>query len=315
MAVMDLPDVDLPGSLSWRTLRPDDVDAVLAMLDALELRVFGQALADRSDLEPEWGSAAFVAGDDGVGVEDGDGTLVGAAMLGPYGTVELHSQQDEQGLALLPSLLDWCLGRARTRGVDGVSMFIADDDHGRRALAESRGFTVHHLSWVLRLPEHLEVDERDVPQGYAIRPFAMADAPAVHALIEHAFSAWEGRDPHPYEAWAATTVDRDGVDPAWFRVATCGEEVVGACIAFDTDDAETWVHHLAVDDAHRGNGLAQLLLAAAYEAGRGRGNRTGGLSTDSRSGALDLYERLGLRVEHSFASWALDLTAGAAETA
>ena len=39
----------------------------------------------------------------------------------------------------------------------------------------------------------------------------------------------------------------------------------------------------------------------------GRGLSAGGLSTDTRTGALDLYLRLGMRVLHTVHNWSRDL--------
>jgi mycothiol synthase len=63
------------------------------------------------------------------------------------------------------------------------------------------------------------------------------------------------------------------------------------------------VSHLAVDRAHRRRGVAQQLLADAYAAARERGVSDAGLSTDTRTGALDLYVRLGMRVKFTLDNW------------
>ena len=297
----------VPEGLTVRPMRDDDVDAVLVLLNGLEERHFGEKLADRSDLAGEWSLPGFTAEDDGVVVED-DGTVVAASHVGPHGTIELHSTMEGTGLALLPTLLDWTLERARERGTDEVSSFVGETDHGRRALLVDRGFTVHHTSWILRLLPHTTVTLRELPEGYAVRPYTDADAEAVHTVVEDAFSAWEGRTRHTFEEWAATTIRRPGVDTDHFRVATFHDEVVGACVVLDSEDRETWVHNLAVSDRHRGKGLAQQMLAVAYEGGWERGNTSGGLATDSRTGALDLYERLGMRVRHTFHNLSLRLS-------
>ena len=53
---------------------------------------------------------------------------------------------------------------------------------------------------------------------------------------------------------------------------------------------------LAVRKDQRNRGLAQALLVDAYGRSRDHGVMTGGLSTDSRTGALGLYEKVGMRV-------------------
>jgi mycothiol synthase len=56
------------------------------------------------------------------------------------------------------------------------------------------------------------------------------------------------------------------------------------------------VSRLAVRRDQRNRGLAQALLVDAYARAREHGVPTGGLSTDSRTGALGLYEKVGMQV-------------------
>ncbi len=49
------------------------------------------------------------------------------------------------------------------------------------------------------------------------------------------------------------------------------------------------------------------LLAETFPAARDRGLTEGGLSTDTRTGALGLYQRLGMEVQHTIDCWTLDL--------
>jgi ribosomal protein S18 acetylase RimI-like enzyme len=57
---------------------------------------------------------------------------------------------------------------------------------------------------------------------------------------------------------------------------------------------EGYIERLAVRKDQRGQGLAQALLVDAFEHGRQHGAHRSGLSTDSRTGALSLYEKVGM---------------------
>ncbi len=302
----------IPEGLSVRPLAADDLDAVLGLLDALTEDVHGESMSGRSDLVVAYTDPGFDPAQDGLAVVDADGSLVAAAFVAGRGLIEVLTERDDTGKALFTVLLDACLERAREKGEPEVSTMVGDVDHGRRGVVESRGFEVHHTGWIMELPELVSVPPRDVRSPYAIRPMTMDDAPAAHDVIETAFSEWEGRTRHPYEEWARATVERPGIDLSQSRVATRThddgrEEVVGACIAFDVEHRGTWVHHLAVSDDHRGEGLAQALMASAYRGGKERGRLRGGLATDSRMKARTLYERLGLRVLHTVVTYSLTL--------
>ena len=82
---------------------------------------------------------------------------------------------------------------------------------------------------------------------------------------------------------AAALVEHDGA-------------VVGASFTILDSQGVGYVEQLAVERSHRGQGLAQALLGDAFGRAREHGARRSELSTDSRTGALDLYLRLGMEV-------------------
>ena len=68
-----------------------------------------------------------------------------------------------------------------------------------------------------------------------------------------------------------------------------------------------FVDRLAVRADQRNRGLATALLADAFAAAREHGAERSELSTDSRTGALGLYENVGMRVTSIWVSRAMDL--------
>jgi GNAT superfamily N-acetyltransferase len=67
---------------------------------------------------------------------------------------------------------------------------------------------------------------------------------------------------------------------------------------------EGWVNQVAVRRDQRGLGLGRALLASSFAAARERGATRFGLSTDSRTGALGLYERVGMTARLTYTHWA-----------
>lgn len=63
---------------------------------------------------------------------------------------------------------------------------------------------------------------------------------------------------------------------------------------------EMAANELATRKDQRNRGLAQALLADAFGAARAHGATRATLSTDSRTGALDLYLRVGMKVESTW---------------
>ena len=91
-------------------------------------------------------------------------------------------------------------------------------------------------------------------------------------------------------------------------VALDGDRVVGASIAYDYGaGTEGWVQQVATAASHRRMGIGRALIESSFAGFHAAGRRQVGLSTDSRTGALDLYERIGMKVKRSFTAWAKDL--------
>jgi len=64
---------------------------------------------------------------------------------------------------------------------------------------------------------------------------------------------------------------------------------------------------LATRVDQRGRGLAQALLVDAFAEARQRDATRFELSTDSRTGALSLYEKVGMRVTSVWVNRAIDI--------
>jgi ribosomal protein S18 acetylase RimI-like enzyme len=166
-------------------------------------------------------------------------------------------------------------------------------------LLEKLGYRVRWTSWVLDLPEGARIQHRDLPPGYLVRTAEPAEYPAVHDVIEDAFLEWSVRDRQSYEDFAASVIGRPGFEPWNLRVVVdAAGDIVGAALVLMYGDpaTEAFIGQLAVRRDQRHRGLAQALLVDAFAEGRARGATRQSLSTDSRTGALGLYEKVGMQV-------------------
>ncbi len=163
-------------------------------------------------------------------------------------------------------------------------------------LLEDLGYRVRWTSWVLKLPEGATIPERDLPDGYVVRTAEPGELRAAHDVLEDAFLEWSERDREPFEDFEAATTGRPGFEPWNLRVALDpAGEVVGVSLVLVSDNGTTgYVDRLAVRRDQRNRGLAQALLVDSFARAREHGTTTSELSTDSRTGALGLYERVGM---------------------
>ena len=162
------------------------------------------------------------------------------------------------------------------------------------------GYEPSHTSWILRLPDDRTVEHQSLPESVTIRPYRPGEEDkAVFRVIEDAFNEWPSRPRSNFETWQTEVTKRRDFDPALLIVAADDGEVVGAVFGISYPD-EGWVEQLAVRRDHRGRGIAKALLREVFDEFRRRGSPAVGLSTDSRTGALDLYLQVGMVVR---ATW------------
>ena len=293
--------------LHRRPLRVTDADVALALQHAYDLEFLGEPMMDIEDLVSELTAPELDLDADTLGCWTPADELVGFTVLGPRGRIDQAVARDHAGLRT--PLLDWAEDRARSRGTATVDQFLPRDDRAGVERLGARGYSMSYTAWILGLVDDAALTTRTLPPGYRVRPFAPADAAAVFTVIHDAFGEWDARPRRSFADWEAETLRRPGVDTSHFRVATFEDEVIGTCIVYDSGP-EAWVSQLATRRDHRGRGVAQQLLAETFMAARERGLPQGGLSTDTRTGALDLYLRLGMEVRHTIDCWTLRLAEG-----
>jgi GNAT superfamily N-acetyltransferase len=167
------------------------------------------------------------------------------------------------------------------------------------------GYELRRTAWDLELPDGAAIQAQPLPGGYAIRDAAPAEHPQVYTVVEDAFSEW--RERQPLDDFGARVWGRPNHAPWNLRVVTAADgHLVGATHVYLTDDAG-YVARLAVRRDQRGLGLARAMLVDAFGLARDHGAGRCYLATDSRTGALGLYEKVGMSVTSVWVNRAKDL--------
>jgi mycothiol synthase len=302
---------DLPEGLTSRPLQQSDARAVYEVMAADELDQLGHVEIEEADIVGDWGRPSFDVAASTMGVFDGD-RLVGYAEVSKADRGDAAVHPDYRGRGLGTALALWMQDRARSFGTTVIGMPVPEGGHGDRLLA-ALGYHVRWTSWVLKLPEGVEVAARPLPDGYAVRAATEAEHPDCHTVIEDAFLEWSVRDREPYEDFRASVVGRPGFEPWNLRVVTDGAGAVVGCAVVnlveseDGRPTEAYINRLAVRRDQRNRGLAQVLLVDAFAEAREHGAVTSALSTDSRTGALGLYEKVGMVTTDVWVNRAKDL--------
>jgi ribosomal protein S18 acetylase RimI-like enzyme len=295
-----MPDLVLPNGYSSRAATDADVEAIHELVTAAERELHGVAESALDGIKAVLSRPGFDPAVDTVVVHDSAGQLAAWAWLNRGKRAEIDVGPAHRGLGIGSALLDWAEARAVEVGTtDWIAQLVDDKDLAGVELVRARGYDVLAINWQLELPMAEEPEIPELPEGITVRPFAPGDAAATHLLIEDAFDEWQPRR-KSYEEWAAMMIERSSFVPALSPLAFAGDEVVGAVLCLDRPDSdEGYVEQLAVRRDQRGKGLARTLLAVARQGFYRQGKRNLTLWTHSDTGALAMYERLGMTVRRS----------------
>lgn len=297
----------LPSGLNMRPLTTDDLRAAFEVYSQAEIADVGTLMIEPEDIESDWERASFDISTQSVGVFEGE-HLVGAAEVFKARRAEAAVLPDHRGRGIGVWLAEWTEQVARRDGGTKVGQTCFRGSGGEQLL-RARGYDDAWTSWVLELPADRPIMAQPLPPGYTIREaVAGAEDRDVFQVIEDAFNEWPDRTPSTFEDWYPRLMGRRGFEPWQIRVAVDGDDrVVGAACTILDSAGEAYIDQLAVRSDQRGKGLARSLMADAFAQGRERGAARFGLSTDSRTGALGLYEKVGMKVTQTWVALALDL--------
>jgi mycothiol synthase len=306
-----LPRPALAGDFSTRPATGADAPDICALIAACELDLDGRAEIDLDDIVSDLARPGRDLSRDTLLVHDAIGELVGWAQLVKDRRTEADVRPSHRGRGLGTRLLAWTETRAAEAGGDRVGQTITDNNPTAAALFRAHGYRPKDTAWILEIAMDTEPAVPELAGGITIRPFEPGrDDHAAHRVIDDAFGEWPDRQPSPFEEWHAFSVGRDTFAPRLSPLAFDGDRLVGVALSLDYQDTrEGYVHQLAVHRDYRHRGIARALLRYAFRGFHREGRGTCVLSTNSYTGALSLYERVGMRIRQSYTHYEKPLTA------
>ncbi len=207
-------------------------------------------------------------------------------------------------------LFAWAEAEAVARDIPLVRVQIPHG-HALAGLAAGRGYA----QWRRSLTMEVALDDPPrpaLPPGIELRPYREQDAEPLRVALNEAFAGdplWHEISPANFREFY---LGERGFDPALWLLARHGEELAGFVLAYPLHGSDTglgWVGHLGVVPRRRGSGLGEALLRSAFHELHARGLRRAGLGVDAANptGAVRLYERVGMRCVRRSDSWQLRL--------
>lgn len=291
----------MPSSLN-RELREEDAQQVAALF----VDVFGGAR--RLD---EHEVASWLRDPDlhheHLRVLEEDGRIVGYCDIAPRGDVLFV---DLAAPDRWSDLLDWAEGQANELGLKTVSLFVPHG-HELEDVVGARGYEVRRESLNMEIAFDALPDDGDFGE-LEVRTYGDDDRDALIAALNESFSDdpfWQEVTPARF---AERFVGRHDFDPTLWFLVWDGEELAGFALDYPTFGSHLELGHvnwLGVRKPWRRRGLAEALLRRSFRELYARGKTQTGLGVDAQNitGALRVYERVGMHATTRFGTWQRDL--------
>jgi len=236
-----------------------------------------------------------------------DGRIVGYGDVATRGDI-LYADLAAPGR--WEQLIDWAEGQVAALGLKTASLY-APHEHELAHIAEARGYEKRRESLTMEIAFD-ELPPAGDFGGLELRTYRDDDHDAVIAALNDAFS----EDPFSQEVTAARFrerfLGRHDFDPTLWFLAWDGDDLAGFALDYPqlgTDVGLGHVNWLGVRKPWRRRGLAEALLRQSFRELYARGKHRTALGVDAQNvtGALRLYERVGMHAIHRFGTWQKDL--------
>ncbi|MDQ3660683.1 MAG: GNAT family N-acetyltransferase [Actinomycetota bacterium] len=164
-------------------------------------------------------------------------------------------------------------------------------------LLGSAGFAPTRHFWHMQIDLGAHRPRPARPPELSIVPLRLQhDEVEVHRVLEAAFARHWGFAETPFDKWIEESVRKPWFDASLSFVARFKEEIAGALIG-RIDHGRGFIDDLGVIETQRGRGIGAALLDESFSSFEQRGLSAARLNVDAgnETGAVRLYERLGMK--------------------
>lgn len=317
--MMKRPKNTLPPGYALRSLTANDLPAVQELLNACESAETGEPCVHEMDIVAEARGPALRLDDNAWLIVAPDGSFAGVGWLwAPREdsrelTADHYVHPGHRDTVLDDVLIDLVEARAAQiatqpegQSLRGLVMFADVKQVGRCSSFIDRGFS--HVRDLCCMRTDLDPSASRVsswPDGITVRTVEPErDGRRLHAADEEAFSEHYLFFATPFEEWRLRRFDRDDFDPSLWLVAWDRDEIAGQVWAIPRG-AEVFIEDLSVRKRWRGRGLGAALLSEVFGLLAARGHTLVRLFVDVQNitGAIRVYERVGMRAERRFEAY------------
>jgi len=285
-------------SLELRTPSEDDAALVTEFLGLHALASIGERQLSEDEVR-SWFSVPKIW----MQVAERQGEVVGWLDVVPEedGRFNVDVRSLEPDVATV--LVEAGEQRARSRAPDAPVLrgFVQGSQPALRSAYDAAGWRTIRHSFEMRIELTDDIPEPVWPAGLAPRTFRTGEDDRVYQANMDAFADhWDFRR-RPKEEWRHYTIDHHNFDPSLWWLVDDGDQLAALSLNtwhFSGDPQFGWVEILGVRPPWRRRGLGAALLLHSFRDFRERGAAQVGLGVDAENttGAVRLYERVGMHV-------------------
>jgi mycothiol synthase len=328
----------LPEGYALRGATLDDLPEAVAMFNAVSQQALGIDEFNVETYRPEWTAPNLNLAEYVKIVHASDGRIVGCVevwdQFEPHTRVnawiKVHPAHQARGIET--ALLRFAEDKARQSAIPRapvearVSLFngVNDREVATNTAYAQAGYHLVRNSYLMQIELSAEPPAPIWPDGTRLRIFVPGQDTATLAWVEReAFRDHWGFIERPFEddvMMIQHRMDGPDFDPALWLMATVpdkqgSEHCIGYCRNRTQAPADVemgWVGSLGVVRAFRRQGLATALLLQSFGEFYRRGKKRVGLGVDAQNltGALRLYERVGMHVARKYNTYEKELRPG-----
>lgn len=311
-----------------RTLTLEDAQAVTDLLNACSFFITGEKSFDFNEIVSDFSMPSLDLATHCHAVFS-DEQVVGYAELWDffepyvrYGCmVRVHP--DFRGHGIEDYLWAWINSnsrRALPKAPSDARVYLISNAHSLESniIAEliAQGFEHVRSTYRMQIEFDNVLPVVTPPEGFTFRPFNPGeDSALVHACVQDAFRDHFGFLPMPFEQWRHWFIDIPDLVPELWTLAYAGDDLAGVAMCA-THNSELpqhgYIHYLAVRRPFRRRGLGKALLLHSFKLFQdyGKIGASLGVDTHNLTGALKLYEDVGMRATSTYLRYEKELRAG-----
>ncbi|HEY2742001.1 MAG TPA: GNAT family N-acetyltransferase [Gaiellaceae bacterium] len=282
--------------MNIRPFAEDDAPAVAALIAADEERFYGRpGRLSGADI------LMFLQYSKETWIWEEDGRVVASGSFGVHGDVaNIRGVVGDKRRGVGTEIVERGEAFARAEGARRIHTGAAEPDTAARALFESRGYREVRRFYEMAIELTEEPAAPFVPDGLVVDEFRNDEYQAFYDALNEAFAEhWEWH-PDPFDEWLGrrTGQHHDEHGPVWLVVRD-GDELAAVTRNDAAGAGGGYVGAIGVRPAWRGKGLGKALLQATFAEFWRRGTTRVTLDVDSQNatGAVALYERVGMHVD------------------